>query len=100
VAALAMALSVAAFSAGTLVFGPQTYTRAAGKRVTVKKTFRVGTPSGTYTLRVVNQGVKSAVIALNGRDVLVPGDFVASDRPDRRGRDDRDDRDDGDEKKN
>jgi hypothetical protein len=65
-----------ALSADVLVFGPQTYTRGNGKPTAEKKTFRVVKPSGSYTLRVMNRGVTSAVISLNGRTVLDPDDFA------------------------
>lgn len=75
-AALALVASVAVFAAGTTVFGPRTYTRGAGKPVAAKATFTVNGPTGLYTLRVVNHGVTSAVITLNGRKIFEPGDFT------------------------
>ena len=68
--------AVAAFSTDLIVFGPQTYTRAPGKPVEVKKTFRVSRPSGPYLVRVTNHGVTSALITLNGKTILAPKDFT------------------------
>ncbi len=102
--AACLALSSVVFGAGTFVFGPQTYTRAAGKPVAVKKKFTVKKPSGTYTLHVVNHGVTSAVIELNGRTIFEPDDFTihkgghGGDGKDRDGKD-QDDKDrDGDDR--
>src|SRR5439155_18628411 len=55
-----------------IVFGPQTFQRATGNPVTVTRTFAITGPLDGYTLRVVNRGVTSAVIALNARAVLNP----------------------------
>jgi hypothetical protein len=57
------ALSRIAYGADTIVFGPHTYQRATGAPVTVQNSFSVQNPSGSYTLRDVNQGVTSAVIS-------------------------------------
>src|SRR5580765_5287701 len=71
----AVAWSIAGAAADVIVFGPQVYTRGQGKPAAVTNTFRVTRPSGTYTMRVVNRGVSSAEISLNGRVVLSPSDF-------------------------
>src|SRR5947207_1798318 len=63
-------VAIAGFSADLIVFGPQTYQRGTGEPVTVTSTFSITGPLDHYTLRVVNRGVTSAVISLNGRTVL------------------------------
>jgi RHS repeat-associated protein len=63
------------FGADVTVFGPETYTRATGQPVTVSKTFRINDLANAYTLRVTNHGVTNAVVSLNGRQILGPGDF-------------------------
>ena len=65
------------FGADAVVFGPETFTRAAGPPRTDTRTIRVDDPSGKYVLRVANQGVTSAQIELNAGPVLRPGDFTA-----------------------
>ncbi len=62
-------------SAGTFsVFG-KTYVRDTGAPVTVTDTFSVFNPNAPYTLHVQNLGVASAVIFVNGVQVLGPSDF-------------------------
>lgn len=74
---LSVALAATAVVAADLVvFGPQTYTRGVDRPVEVKKTFPVSRPSGQFMLRVVNHGVTSAIITLNGRTILEPKDFT------------------------
>jgi glucodextranase-like protein len=75
---LALPLLVAAISAFTpdvRIFGPETFTRQSGKPQTVTRTVRVAKASDTYTLRVTNHGVTSAIITINGRVVFGPDDF-------------------------
>src|SRR4051812_31383446 len=62
----------------TTLYGPVTYVRQAGNPITVTKTFRVGGPLATATLRVWNYGVSSAVIAVNNTEILTPNDFTGS----------------------
>src|SRR4051812_11345710 len=64
------------FAADTIVFGPETYTRARGNPVTVKKTFKVTNPSGRFLMLVLNRGVTSGVITVNGRTIFEPKDFT------------------------
>ena len=61
----------------TTVFGPQTYT-SIGLPILDKKTFDVTDATGEYSLRITNDGVMAAVVAVNGRIVLRPRDFVAT----------------------
>ena len=89
--------SIGALSADNIVFGPKNYTRGTGKPVEVRDTFRVTRPSGTYTLRIVNHGVTSAIIRFNGRVVFEPDDFTTRKKGDKDDRRDSDrDRDRGD----
>ena len=67
------------FGTGLSVFGPETYRRGTGTPVAVNQKFRIP-DSGEFTLRVVNHGVTSAVISLNGRTILAPDDFTKVDR--------------------
>jgi hypothetical protein len=66
---------ITGFGADVVVFGPATYQRGAGQPVTVARTFTVRKAVNPYILRVANRGVTSAVISVNGRVVLGPGDF-------------------------
>jgi hypothetical protein len=75
--------TIAGFSVEVLVFGPETYVRGTGEPVTVTKTFPIENSSGTFTLRVHNHGVTSAVIAVNRRRVLSPEDFKTTGRSER-----------------
>jgi hypothetical protein len=61
----------------TTVFGPKTYT-VNGLPIIDRKTFEVADATGEYLLRMTNSGVKAAVVAVNGRIVLRPRDFVVS----------------------
>ncbi|MEO8677869.1 MAG: PKD domain-containing protein [Vicinamibacterales bacterium] len=67
--------------ADAVVFGPRTYLRGSGKQVTDTRTFRAANPSDTFILRVVNNGVRNARIAVNGRTVLGKYDFRARKEP-------------------
>ena len=66
-----------------LAFGPQYYTRNTEKPASQTVVFSVLDPSTSYTLHVYNGGedsqsnsrVSSAIIKLNGEDVLTPDDF-------------------------
>src|SRR5439155_23755257 len=76
VAALGIALGAPlAPAADTIVFGPQTFTRASGGPVTVKRSFSVTTPSPAR-LHVTNAGVTNGVITLNGIGIIRPADFL------------------------
>lgn len=68
--------------AETVVFGPETYTRGTGSPQSVTTPFAILDSGATYTLEVVNGGdqgelerVSSAVILLNGVEVVGPRDF-------------------------
>src|SRR6266852_436120 len=92
-ALLALLLAATAFAADTItVFGPKTYRRGKGKPVRGIYTFQVAGTSLSYTLRIRNgqEGhsdhdgndgdddggpVSSAVVTLNGTQVLGPSDF-------------------------
>ena len=73
-----------AFSTGTFTtFGPKDYTRNTGKPKTVTEHFSVLNPKTSYMLHVYNGGnnkqfkekVSSAVISLNGVEVVKPHEF-------------------------
>lgn len=55
--------------------GPITYTRSAGKPETVNNSFSVLNPTAQFTLHIDNNGVSSAVVTINGTQVLGPSDF-------------------------
>jgi hypothetical protein len=67
----------------TLVaFGPENFVRSKGKPVTERRHFSLPNPGADYTLRIDNGGVNSefrrvssAVITLNGVEVVRPNDF-------------------------
>src|SRR5258708_4596954 len=67
--------AISGFTADTLVFGPETFTRQSGRPLLVTRTTRVAATSDKYTLRVTNHGVTSAIITINGRVVFGPDDF-------------------------
>ena len=71
---------------GIAVFGPETFTRGTGRPRAVTRTFRVTDPAGPFVLRIVNRGVTSAEIDLNGRKVLGPEDFKSGNEDRDRGR--------------
>ena len=89
-AVLLMALASVS-SAGTFVaFGPENFVRSPGKPAPVTRAFTVVDPHTTYTLQVHNGGlqgefarVTSAVITLNGVEVVRPRDFGGHDGDDR-----------------
>src|SRR5438067_5190669 len=62
-----------------VVFGPQTYIRETGPPVTVTRAFHIDSLANPLRLRVTNHGVTSAVISVNGREILGPGDFTGRD---------------------
>ena len=71
-------------NAGTFVaFGPQNYTRATGKPATQTENFSILNPNTSYTLHIYNGGrgnqlkgkISSAVISLNGTEVVRPNEF-------------------------
>src|SRR5436305_308896 len=69
-------LGVSTPGAGTItVFGPQTLTRTTGAPDVFDFTFPAVNPALPYTLRIDNDGLASAVVALNGAQVVVPRDF-------------------------
>ena len=62
------------------VFGPKIYIRETQKPQVVTDTFNVADPSGTFTLIVMNgrngqNRVSSAIIRINGKQILGPSDF-------------------------
>lgn len=56
-------------------FGPSTYIRGTGAPVTVTSTFAILNPNSQYTLHIVSDGVASALIWVNGTQVVSPSDF-------------------------
>src|SRR5438045_1690043 len=58
-----------------VIFGPQTLTRTTGAPNVFNYTFTAATISVPYTLRIDNHGIDSAVVTLNGVQVLGPSDF-------------------------
>src|SRR5437899_1429702 len=65
-----------------IAFGPEDFTRATGPQVDVIRNFTVRSPINPYTLHIDNGGaigqfsrVSSAVITLNGIQVVGPNDF-------------------------
>lgn len=63
-------------------FGPQNYQRGTGPPLTVTESFTILNPNTTYTMRINNGGligefgrVSSAVITLNGVQVVGPNEF-------------------------
>ena len=78
--AVAVVLSLLAFAPGAAAatfdaFGPRQYTRGTGAPAPVAATFSVRNPRTRYTLEIRNNGVSSAVVALNGATLFEPSDF-------------------------
>src|SRR2546428_13907313 len=76
VVATVLLLVTIAPRAGTLtVFGPQTLTRTTGAPNVFDFTFGVFNPSLPYTLRIDSDGIASAIVTINGAQVVGPSDF-------------------------
>lgn len=77
--------SIAAFGGPFTAFGPNTYTRQTDAPVTISASFSILNPKTQYTLHVQNSGVSSAVLSVNGVQILSPDDFARTpatiDRP-------------------
>ena len=74
--ALLLAICPASGQAGTFVaYGPVTYVRSNGAPSPVTASFTALNVNMTYTLRIDNSGVSSAVVNLNGVEVVGPNDF-------------------------
>ena len=75
-AALFLCLIVPASPQATFftVFGPRTLTRTAGPPNVFDFTFSAANPSLPYTLRIDNHGVDSAIVILNGVQIIGPSD--------------------------
>jgi hypothetical protein len=71
----AVMVSIASPAVTFTVFGPQDFNRTAGAPSTVTASFSVLNPGDFYVVHVYNQGVSSAVITLNGIDILGPAAF-------------------------
>src|SRR5437867_10900709 len=97
-AALLLLLYPAVSLAGTFTVFGETYQRGTGAPVTVTRSFNVLNPSATYTLRIDNGGlpsgqfcrVSSAVVGLNGVEVVGPSDFNRREREGEKEREDED----------
>jgi hypothetical protein len=63
-----------------VVYGPVTYTRSTSGPTQETASFTVLDLNTSYTLRIDNTGVSSAVIKLNGVEILKPSDFNANAR--------------------
>jgi len=82
---LIVAFPLVSFEDTTVVFGPENYMRGKGRPVPVTTNFQVANPERVYELRINNGGlngefqhVSSAVITLNGVEVVSPSDFSQS----------------------
>jgi Glucodextranase, domain B len=72
-------LFAAAAQAGTFnAFGPKPYSRSDATPVAQSESFHVRNASIPYVLHVLNHGLTSAVITLNGVQVVGPKDFNAN----------------------
>ena len=84
--ALLLLMAPSPRTSGTfIVFGPKDYERHPGNPVSVSSQFAVPNPHAGYLLRIFNGGrdgqftrVSSAVVTLNGTQVIAPGDFGGS----------------------
>src|SRR4051794_8691361 len=72
-----VALTAVRTRGGTLtVFGPQVLTRTTGAPNVYTFTFTVPNVALAYTLHIDTDGLASAVVTLNGTDVVTPNDFA------------------------
>jgi flagellar hook assembly protein FlgD len=62
----------------TNAFGPETFVRRTDAPVVEQRSFSVPSPATSYTLRIRNSGVSSAVVTLNGVEVVGPSAFNAN----------------------
>src|SRR5712664_3291889 len=77
--AVLVALAATTPRADTItVFGSQTLTRTTGSPNIFNFTFAAGRTTGPYILHIDNHGVTSAVVTLNGVQILGPNDFKAT----------------------
>ena len=80
--------------AGTLtIFGPKTLTRTTGSPNVFNFTFVTGAATGPFLLHIDNHGVTSAVVTLNGVEILGPDECKATRSDDWKKRRDWDDDD-------
>src|SRR5262249_18669588 len=75
IVALVVAAIAAPGASSVTVFGPRTLVRTTGAPNVFVFTFDVYNPSLPYTLRFDTDGLASAIVTLNGTDVVVPSDF-------------------------
>src|SRR2546430_1138598 len=103
-AAVLVFLYPAVSLAGTFTVFGETYQRGTGAPVTVTRSFSMPNPSTTYTLRIDNGGlppghfcrVSSAIVDLNGVEVVGPSDFDQRERERERERESKKEREDED----
>jgi hypothetical protein len=82
---LSMFIGFTAQAEDVSVYGPEQFTRSAGKLVTIQKTIAVTNPSASYRLYIINGGlqgsdklgklVRSGTIHWNGRLIARPINF-------------------------
>src|SRR5947208_3270568 len=97
-AALLLLLYPAVSLAGTFTVFGETYQRGTSAPVTVTRSFSVLNPSATYTLRIDNGGLpsgqfcrgSSAVVGLNGVELVGPSDLNRREREGEKEREDED----------
>lgn len=78
IALIASLLAILSFpiQADTFVaYGPVTYTRSTGAPAPVTTSFTVFDATATYTLIIDSDGVSSAVVTLNGVEIVKPNEF-------------------------
>jgi len=77
---LAAVIPLASHAVTADVFGPETFVRASAEPIAVERVFAVTDPAADYFIEVVNgmgvsARVSSAVISLNGVELVLPSDF-------------------------
>jgi len=75
VAAAFLAATGTPRAASFTVFGPRTLTRTTGAPNVFDFTFSVPNPSLPYTLQIDNDGIASAIVSVNGTQIVGPSDF-------------------------
>ena len=69
-------LAAASFAADAFLYGPQAF-QGTGRSILTTRSFTVTAGGDGYVLRVRNNGVTLAIVALNSQTVVRPGDFGA-----------------------
>ena len=82
IAALVIVVGAALFGGSVTIFGPRLLVRTTGAPNVFTFTFSSAGAAAPYLLHIDNHGVTSAVVTLNGVQILGPNDFKATNSDD------------------